>query len=60
MAHLMANTVIQLLQKDIPTSPIVGEKWPMIIVSKSESNDKESLHSNLFWSDVKEIWYNFT
>ncbi len=32
----------------------------MTIVSKSESNDKVSLHSNFFWTDVKEIFYYFT
>jgi hypothetical protein len=26
----------------------------MAIVSKAESNDNESLHSNFFWTDVKQ------
>jgi hypothetical protein len=55
MAHLIANTFIRLLWKDIPTSPLVGKKCPMTTVSKSESNDKEFLHGSFFWTDVKEI-----
>ncbi len=57
MAHLIANTFIQLLWKDIPTSSVVGKKCLMAIVSKPESNDKESLHRNFFWTDIKEIFY---
>ncbi len=53
MAHLKANTFIWLLWKDIPTSPVVGKKWPMTIASKSESNDKVSVHSNFFKTDAK-------
>jgi hypothetical protein len=60
MAHLIANTVIRLLWKDILTSPVVGKKRPMTIVSKSKSNDKVSLHSNFFWTDFQEIFYDFT
>ncbi len=32
----------------------------MAIVSKSENNGKEHLHSNFFWTDVKEIFNYFT
>ncbi len=32
----------------------------LTIVSKSESNDKEPLHSNFFWTQVKEIFHYFT
>ena len=60
MAHLIANTFIRLSWKDIPTSPVVGKKSSMTIFSKSESNYKESLHSNFFWTDVKDIFYYFT
>ncbi len=60
MAHLIAATFIRLLQKDIPTSPVVGKKWHMTIVSKAEGNDNEPLHSNFFWTDAKEIFYYFT
>jgi hypothetical protein len=61
MAHLIANTFIQLLRKDIQTSPVVGKKQqPMAIASKSERNDKESLNSNFFCGDVKNIFYYFT
>jgi hypothetical protein len=37
-----------------------GEEMTMTIVSKSESNDKVSLHSSFFWTDIKEIFYYFT
>ncbi len=33
-----------------------GEETTHDIVSKSESNNKESLYSNFFWTDVKEIF----
>jgi hypothetical protein len=39
---------------------MVGKKRHMAIVSKSESDDKESLHSNFFWADIKEIINYFT
>jgi hypothetical protein len=60
MAYLIANTVIELSRKDFPTSPVVREKWPMAIVSKSESNEKESLHNNFSWTDIKKILNYFT
>ncbi len=62
MAHLIAITFIWLSRKDIVTLPMVEKKWPMANVSKSENNDKVSLHSSFFWTDadVKEIFYYFT
>jgi hypothetical protein len=32
----------------------------MAVVGKSESDDKISLHSNFFWTDVKEVFNYFT
>ena len=57
MAHLIAITFDRLSWKDILTSPVVWKKWTMTVDSKSESNDKESLHRIFFWTDVKEIFY---
>ncbi len=59
MAHLIANTFIQLLLKDIPTSPLVGKKCPMAIVSKPESYSKESLQNDIFWTDTKELFNSY-
>ncbi len=55
MAHLIAITFIWLSWKDILTSPMLGEKLLMAIVSKSERNDRESLCSYFFWAEIKEI-----
>ncbi len=45
-----------LLRKDTPTSPVVGRKWPMAVVGKSESDTKEYLDNHFSWSDDREIW----
>jgi hypothetical protein len=46
---------------------VVAEGYPDFTCSgeemthdKAEGNDNEPLHSNFFWTDVKEIFYYFT
>jgi hypothetical protein len=46
MAHLIANTFIRLSWKDIPTSLVVGKKWPTTFISFGQTSKKYFITSH--------------
>ena len=47
-ANVVADTFLHLAQKDTPTPPAVGKKWPAAFIRNPESNVEDTPLDNYF------------
>jgi hypothetical protein len=60
-ANVIADTFLRLAQKDTPTPPAVGKKWPAAFTSNSKSNAEDTpLDNYISWTDDQEMLQCFT